>query len=349
MNPGQAFPIVTNFGLTCAESKFFIDVRVDVVEVVPKAVLSSSSVRIGYLIHGGTVNASAVNNLTAPPMQGPWTIKIVAIAWVSTPTNLLSQRNTDPLTISVGGVPQPERVETVSMLQNGGFEQGLKGWNVELDSGFVATSRKFAFNGSSSSLQLEMPPAPRPAGRIFGAWISGVTQGFSIENLRSLRFSAWVLDGCFAPDFISCPLLGSGRVRVQVGGFYQIYELPDCSSWCLIDQNVTEDLRQRLTLTQFDSVFESNQPISVVTSLELLNDGAYFVAYLDNVLVNATVQVKTIPGSASISLQPPDSASPNDQGYIVADGRASPLRVQSELIGSCSRIRCEKQIVRGSV
>jgi hypothetical protein len=48
-------------------------------------------------------------------------------------------------------------------------------------------------------------------------------------------------------------------------------------------------------LAQFASIFASDRAVSVTISLELLNGGAYFVAYLDDVQVNASVPVGLTP------------------------------------------------------
>lgn len=296
VDPGQSFPVKTQFSVTCSQSKTYVVGRFDVVESAPGVVLSSTSIPIGYFagLDGGTMNATAINDVVAPPLPANWTIQVRATLFTSTPAGKLADAQAVPFTIQVGHAPPPERVETISILENGGFEKGLEGWEVEVEGGFRSVTSKIAHN-SSLALKLEMPQALPSSGRIFGAMVTGVSQTFSVEGLRSLRVRAWVMDGCYIPPyFLQCSLGGSGRLRVQVGDFKEKYEFADCRSWCLIDQNVTEDLRPRLTLAQFDSIFHSNHAVSVTVSLELLNGGRFFAAYLDDVQVNATVRAPTL-------------------------------------------------------
>ena len=305
VDPGESFPVKTQFNVTCSQSKAYIVGRFDVVESAPGVVLSSTSIPVGYFagLSGGAMNATAVNDVVAPPLPANWTLRVRATLYTSTPAGVLGDEKADPFIIQVGHALPPEKVVTISILENGGFEKGLEGWEVEMEGGFRSVTSKVAHN-SSFSLKLEMPQAPPPSGRIFGAMATGVSQTVSVEGLRSLRVKAWVMDDCYLPPYVtSCSLGGSGRLRVQVGTFTEKYEFADCGSWCLIDQNVTEDLRSRLTLAQFDSGFHSDHAVSVTISLELLNGGRYFVAYLDDVQVNATVRAPGLSAStASLSL-----------------------------------------------
>jgi hypothetical protein len=95
---------------------------------------------------------------------------------------------------------------------------------------------------------------------------------------------------------------GSGRLRVQVGAFKETYDLGGCSSWCLLDHNVTEELRPGLTLAQYASILHSDRAVSVTISLELFNAGSYFVAFLDDIQVDASVPLGS-RGSFSQSSQ----------------------------------------------
>lgn len=299
VDPGESFPVKTQFNVTCSQSKAYIVGRFDVVESAPGVVLSSTSIPVGYFagLSGGAMNATAVNDVVAPPLPANWTLHVRGTLFTSTPYGVLSDTTAELSTIQVGHASSLEKVVTVSILKNGGFEKGLEGWEVEMERGFHSVTSKIAHN-SSYALKLEMPQAPPSSGRIFGAMVTGVSQTISVEDLRSLRIRTWVMDGCYIPPYIlSCSLGGSGRLRVQVGDFKEKYEFADCSSWCLIDQNVTEDLRPRLTLAQYDSVFHSDHAVWVTVSLEVLNGGRYFVAYLDDVQVNATVRAPTLLAS----------------------------------------------------
>lgn len=299
VDPGQSFRVKTQFDVVCSQSKSYLVGRVDVVETASGVILSSTSVPIGYFgsPDGGTLNASAVNDVVAPSLQANWTLQVKATLFASGGIGVGGAEGT-PFTIMVGHAPPRERLEPFSIQVNGDFEKGLDGWEVDMNAGFLTITNKVAHSGSSA-LKLEMPQAPLPSGRIFGAMTISVSQAMSVENLRSLRVRAWMMDGCYVPPYFSgCSVGGNGRLRVQVGGFTEGYGFGDCSAWCLIDHNVTEDLRPGLTLAQFASIFHSDRAVSVTISLELLNGGSYFVTYLDDVQVNASVPFGLTPFSS---------------------------------------------------
>jgi len=292
VEPGQSFQVTTQMNVTCSQSKAYIVGRLDVVETAPNVILSSTSFPIGYFadLAGGTRNVTAVNKVVAPPLQANWTLQVSATLFTSVSAIGGSQKG--PFTIMVGHAPLPERLQTASILNNGDFENGLDGWSVEKSYGYLTITNKVAHSGSSA-LKLQMPP--RHFGTIDGAMVVGVSQTISVADLRSLRVRAWVMDGCYAPWYVSCSLLGSGRLRVQVGGFTETYDFGGCSSWCQIDHNVTEDLKPRLTLAQYASILHSDRAVPVTISLELLNAGSYFVAHLDDVQVSASVPLGSTP------------------------------------------------------
>ena len=313
VDPGQSFQVKTQMTVTCSQSKAYIVDRIDVVETAPNVILSSSSVPIGYFadMTGGTMNTTAVSNVVAPPLQANWTLQVRATLFTS--AGSVGGAEGTPFTIMVGHALAPERLETVSILENGGFEKGLDGWEVEMNGGFLTVTNSVTHNGSSA-LRLDMPQAPPPSGRISGAMVASVSQTISVADLRSLRVRAWVMDGCYVPWLASCTLGGSGRLRVQVGDFKETYDLGGCSSWCLLDHNVTEELRPRLTLAQYASILHSDRAVSVTISLELFNAGSYFVAFLDDIQVDASVPL----GSRASFSQSSHSGGVSNQGGTMA-------------------------------
>ena len=294
VEPGQGFQVRSQMNVTCSKSKSFIVGRLDVVESAPGIVLSSSSFALGYfaLSEGETKNATTVNNLVAPPIPVNWTVQVRATLF----TSVLSVGGSEfpSFTIMVGHAPPIEQWQTREISVNGGFEDGWNGWDIGKNYGFIAITGEMAHSGSSS-LRLDMPG--RHLGRPEGSGIVGVSQIVYVANLRSVRVRLWLLDGCFVPEFTSCSG-GRGRLRVQVGPFTQTYGFEACSTWCLIDQNVTADMIPKLTLTQIASILHSPAPVQVTVSLELLLSINYFAAYVDDVQVNASTPLGSAPFSS---------------------------------------------------
>ena len=112
-----------------------------------------------------------------------------------------------PFTIQVGQAQATEQWSSISLVQNGGFEDGWAGWQETQGAGFIQISHKAA-HGGASSLMMYMGGVPPPSKSVGPSMT--ITQTATVKTLRGLFVEAWAV--------------GLVRLRVQVAGLIVDYD-----------------------------------------------------------------------------------------------------------------------------
>lgn len=203
-----------------------------------------------------------------------------------------------------------------SVLQNGGFEQGLTGWReVHGQGGAYGFSSSIVHSGSHS-LVLGLRPS-RPGG-IPSATVEGVSQSVSVLQLRGLKIEGWYHTGINTNAAAVRLVVQVGELVVRYFLFYgpeitssttrdnqtlkSILRPPTlCPSWCSIAVDASSDFKDLFDPARYDQVFLGDSSAQITVSLELLiyrtNDAQY--VFWDD--VNATAQVLSLQSTTTTS------------------------------------------------
>lgn len=191
-----------------------------------------------------------------------------------------------------------------SIVQNGGFESGLDGWQqIQVAGGFLTLSNTLVHSGSAA-LGVSLPP-PRPGANGLSPIVEGVTQSSNVTNLRGLRVGAWYL-------LRTNTYLVAARVRVQVGlltiNYYAVTSPntvltnktntrsvssppQNCAPWCQLQADVGADIRSNFEPAASASVFQSTGTIPIKIALEFILYGGTDrqIMYWDDVALTASI------------------------------------------------------------
>jgi hypothetical protein len=314
VGPGQSFQVNTHVTASCpAQLPDFTSVRVDVVDAASNIALSTGEFVSGYsFAHGGGAASGVVtSNLNAPSLAGPWSLLAEALFYRG---SYLMSAAQQPFTIQVGGAQPPESLTTITILQNGGFENGTANWQLmQGSSGYDSISTSVIHSGSRAlATTLVSPP---PGSNLLAPTVVGVSQTASVSNLRGLTIDAWYVTQILTSQ-------AAARVRVKINGLTLNYYVKfgpltaatsgdtdtskslflsnwDCISWCEVSRDVGADFRTMFSAAAVGSIFGSG-PATVTVALELLGYGiiptSQFI-FWDDVQFSAQV-----PGSTSNSL-----------------------------------------------
>lgn len=203
-----------------------------------------------------------------------------------------------------------------SVLQNGGFEEGLAGWEeVHGQGGSYGFSNSIVHSGSQSLVLGLQPPSP---GSNPGAIIEGVTQNASIFQLRGLKVEAWYRT-------VINTNAAAVRLVIQVGELtlrYYLYYGPQisaattgdtqtlksillapslCPNWCSTEVDSGSDFKELFDPGRYADVFLSDSSVQVTVSLELLvylTGNAQYIFWDD---VAAKAQVPSVQNATTTS------------------------------------------------
>jgi hypothetical protein len=206
-----------------------------------------------------------------------------------------------------------------SVLQNGGFEEDLAGWEeVHGQGGSYGFSNSIVHSGSRALVLGLQPPRP---GSNPGAIIEGVTQNVSVFQLRGLKVEAWYRT-------VINTNAAAVRLVIQVGELTLRYYLygpqisaattgdPQtlksiliatslCPKWCQIQIHASSDFKDLFEAGKYAEVFLSDSPVQVTVSLELMIDlttDAQYVLWDD---VSATAQILSVQNATTTSTSLP--------------------------------------------
>jgi hypothetical protein len=169
------------------------------------------------------------------------------------------------------------------IVQNGGFESGLAGWDRIKGAGGSLTRSSIIVHSGSAALLISLGP-PRAGTGALTPIIEGVSQSATVTDLRGLRVQAWYL-------LQTNTYLVETKLQIQAGNLKVNYyavtspysvlsntpkmksiSLPpkNCASWCLLEADVGADIRSYFDSTAFAKVFQDTQPIPIKITLEFL-------------------------------------------------------------------------------
>lgn len=212
--------------------------------------------------------------------------------------------------------PQFTSTAEASVLQNGGFEEGLAGWEeVHGQGGSYSFSNSIVHSGSQSLVLSLRPPRP---GSNPGAIVEGVSQTVSVFQLRGLKVEA-------SYRTVINTNAAAVRLVVQIGEltvrYYLFYGpqisgattgdtqtlksilLPPslCPSWCSIEVDSGSDFKDLFDPVMYADVFLSDTSVQVAVSLELLvylTNNAQYILWDD---VSATAQIPAVQNATTTS------------------------------------------------
>ena len=203
-----------------------------------------------------------------------------------------------------------------SVLQNGGFEEGLAGWEeVHGQGGSYSFSNSIVHSGSQS-LVLGLHP-PRP-GSNPGAIVEGVSQTVSVFQLRGLKVEAWYQTVINTNAAAVRLVVQIGELNVRYYLFYGpqissattgdtqtlksiLLALSLCPSWCSTEVDLGSDFKDLFDPSRYADVFLSDSSVQVTVSLELL---VYLTNDVQSIFwddVGATAQVPAVQNATTTS------------------------------------------------
>jgi hypothetical protein len=214
-----------------------------------------------------------------------------------------------------------------TILQNGGFEEGLARWEeIHGQAGSIGLSNSIAHSGFRS-LVIELRPS-KPGGTP-SAMVEGVFQNVTITKLRGLVIEAWYLTQISTSNAALRLTVGLGDLSVR----YYLFYGPDtagatvgenqtvksllrkpalCIDWCSVTVDATSDFRQLFDSAKYDRVLLGSGSTQVTVSMELmisLTNSAQYVFWDD---VNATAEIPHVQTTTtrSVTLTPATSSAP---------------------------------------
>jgi len=318
LSTNQSFEIDTKVSVDCDSTKDYVVVVVYVEELPSSIVLSTTA----HLFPLGTfsglsgvvnstshwsANATLHNQLTAPSIASSWTLQVLAFLYFEN-TGPAGSAQQSSFTIQVGQVQPTVRWANISLIQNGGFEDGLASWQETQGAGLAEISHQTVRSGGSS-LRMYMGGVPPPSSSVGPSMT--VTQTSTVTMLRGLFVEAWA-DGLvrlrvkFAGLIVDYDFgqgsttmnIGCGGCRYGVNGVSVVQVgLADsgCNGvWCSLGRNVTADVRPFLTISRYASIFNLAHPVQVTLSIFLhqfpsVSPQPVTVSYVDDVQLFAYV------------------------------------------------------------
>ena len=214
----QGFEIDTKVSVTCESTKDYVVVVVDVEELPSRTVLSTTAylfpletfVGLSNIVNATALhwsaNATLHNQLNAPSIPSSWTLQVQAFLYLEN-AGAGGSAGHGPFTIQVGQAQQTLQWANISLIQNGGFEDGLASWQETQGAGLAEVSHKTAHAGDSS-LRMYMGGLPPPAKSVPPSMT--VAQTTTKKTLRGLLVEAWA-DGLV-------------RLRVRIAGLIVDYD-----------------------------------------------------------------------------------------------------------------------------
>jgi hypothetical protein len=312
----QSFEIDTKVSVNCDSTKNYVTVVVDVEELPSNIVLSTTAHLFPLETFAGlsgvanttsqwSANATLHNQLTAPSITSSWTLQVQAFLYYQY-TGAAGSAQQSPFTIQVGQVQPTVRWANISLIQNGGFEDGLANWQETQGVGRYAISHKTVHAGGSS-LWMYMPLPPIPPTSSGPGPSMTVTQTNTVTMLRGLYVEAWA-DGLvrlrvkFAGLMVDYDFgqgsttmsIGCGGCAYGVNGVAVVrVGLADsgCNGvWCSLERNVTSDVQPFLTISRYASIFNLAHPVQVTLSVFLHQFlPVWHVSYVDDIQLFAYV------------------------------------------------------------
>jgi len=315
----QSFEIDTKVSVNCDSTKDYVVVVVDVEELPSSSVLSTTAHLFPlqtFVGLSGTVNATALNwpanatlhnQLTAPSIASSWTLQVLAFLYFEN-TGPAGSAQQSPFTIQVGQVQPTVRWANISLIQNGGFEDGLASWQETQGAGLSEISHKTVHSGGSS-LRMYMGGLPPPSSSVGPSMT--VTQTSTVTMLRGLFVEAWadglvrlrvkfaglIVDYDFGQGSTTMSI-GCGGCAYGVNGVSVVHVgLADsgCNGvWCSLERNVTADVQPFLTISQYASIFNLAHPVQVTLSILVhqfpsVSPQPVTVSYVDDIQLFAYV------------------------------------------------------------
>jgi predicted RNA-binding Zn-ribbon protein involved in translation (DUF1610 family) len=179
--------------------------------------------------------------------------------------------------VLAAGSAAQEALTEISLIQNGGFESGLAGWQ-KIDSGIGQSSvSHFVAHSGSSSLLTDL----RPTSAVSATEVQGVFQKVSVRNLRDLTVTVYLLT---AP----CPLSAGtlARLIIQVGQLAVHYDAQGvCGNWQRLNPPLKTDFQSAFG-SEGMQLFQLDNEVQIVITLELLRFGANYMALAEYVSAN---------------------------------------------------------------
>jgi hypothetical protein len=165
-------------------------------------------------------------------------------------------------------------------LQNGGFENGVSGWQIVQDAGFVMTTNNLKHTGRSS---LWLNAIPAPPGNPLSVQVVSASQTVEAKDLVGLQLTAWYATYMTSPFVI-------GKLHFQLDSMvidYVVYGSKSGSStdryvlvtpdgcpvgWCLLQRDLITDLGNFYGQDKVTSTTQS-RTIQITVTLEILRYG----------------------------------------------------------------------------